>query len=153
MRSGLSASESTCFSHLRQNPLHQLPFHVCQPEASPLKFVDEFFVIDAQQVKERGLKVVHVNRIVGHIIAEFVGLAVRNAGFHAPARHPYREAARVMIAAIIVFSKLALRIVGAAKFATPDHNRVVEQTALLEVLHQSRRRLIGGFALLRDAGR
>jgi hypothetical protein len=38
--------------------------------------------------------------------------------------------------------ELALRETGAAELAAPDHERVFEQTALLEILHEPGRRLI-----------
>src|SRR6266513_4140652 len=39
----------------------------------------------------------------------------------------------MMVAAIIVLREFALRVVGPAEFAAPDHERVVEQAALFEV--------------------
>ena len=53
----------------------------------------------------------------------------------------------MMIAPVIRRRELALRIVGAPKFPAPDHQRVVEQAALLQVIDQGRRRLIGFLAL------
>src|SRR5262245_14973694 len=38
-------------------------------------------------------------------------------------------------------ARLALR--STTKFAAPDHDRIVQQAALLEILHECRRRLIG----------
>ena len=38
-------------------------------------------VVDAEQVQYRGVQVVDVDRVPGHIVAEVVGLAVGNAGF------------------------------------------------------------------------
>ena len=40
---------------------------------------------------------------------------------------------------------------GAAEFSAPDHQRVIEQTALLQVVEQSGRRLIGRAAVLFEA--
>ena len=53
----------------------------------------------------------------------------------------------MMIAAIIVRCEFALRIAGASEFTSPDHKRVLEQVALLEILDQCRSRLVCVVAL------
>ena len=70
------------------------------------------------------------------VVAVIVGLAVGHAGLDAAAGHPHGEAARVMVAAIVLAGELPLAIDGAAELAAPDHQRVVEQAALLEILDQ-----------------
>ena len=70
---------------------------------------------------------------VRDVVAEVVGLSVGNARLHAAAGHPDGEAARVVIAAVIFFGQIPLTISGAAEFAGPDHEGVIEHTAALEV--------------------
>ena len=60
----------------------------------------------------------------------------------AAARHPNAETARVMVAAEVVGADLALAVRRPAELAAPDHQRRIEQAALLEVRHQRRRRSI-----------
>ena len=65
--------------------------------------------------------------------AEFVGAADGLAAFDAAAGHPHREAGRVMVAAVALLGHR-----GAAEFAAPDDERVLEEAAGLEVLEQAR---------------
>ena len=121
-----------------------------------LELVRQLLVVDAQAVQNRGLQIVDVHRIRDDVVAEVVGLAVRDAGLDAAAGHPHGEAARMMIAAVVVVRQLALAVDGAAEFAAPDDQRVVEQAALLQILDQRGRRLIdvsGTAARDRAAGR
>ena len=53
----------------------------------------------------------------------------------------------MMVAAVIGVRQLALAIDRAAEFAAPDHQRVVQQAALLQVLDQRRRGLVDALAL------
>jgi len=78
-----------------------------------------------------GVQVVDVDFVLHGVPAVFVGRAVREAAFHAPARHPHREAERMMLAAVG-----ALRGRCAAKFAAPHHERVFEQTARFQTSEQ-----------------
>ena len=81
------------------------------------------------------------------VVAEVVGRAVDQTRLDAAAGHPHREAARMVIAAVVGRGQLALRIAGAAELAAPDHQRVVEQAALLQIGDQRGARLIGLAAL------
>src|SRR5262245_26140401 len=56
----------------------------------------------------------------------------------------------MMVAAEVIFFDFALGICGAPKLAAPDHQRVVEETALFEVLDQRGAGLVGGFGLCLD---
>ena len=78
--------------------------------------------------------------------AEVVGRAVHMPAAHAAACHPHRvRAAEVIAAGRRLARTLAER--RAAEFAAPDHKRLVEKPALLEVAHERRARLIGVAAL------
>ena len=49
---------------------------VGQPIAAALVLEDEPLVIDAEQIQQRGLEVVHVHAVANDVVAEVVGLAV-----------------------------------------------------------------------------
>ena len=59
----------------------------------------------------------------------------------------------MVIAAVVRLGERALAVDGAAEFAAPDDQRVVEQAALFQVDDQRRRGLIGAFALQREIAR
>src|SRR6185503_9997823 len=74
-------------------------------------------------------------------------LAVGHTRPDAAAGHPDREAAAVMVPAEARLREVALHEHRPAELAAPDDQRVVEQAALLQVLDEGGRRLIGVTAL------
>jgi hypothetical protein len=83
----------------------------------------EPFVIDAKEMKHRGVKVVHVDGSFDDVVAEVVGGPVRDSGFDAAAGHPNRESAHVMIAAIGLVHRCA------AELTAPNDQRVFQEIA------------------------
>ena len=55
-----------------------------------------------------------------------------------------------MVAAVVRFRQRALRVNRTPELASPDHQRVVEHAALLQILDQRRRRLVSLLALRPD---
>ncbi len=105
-------------------------------------------VVDAQAAKDGRLQIVHVDGIFGDVVAVIVGFAERHAGLDAAAGHPHGEAAAVVVAAIIGGGETALAIDGAAEFAAPDDQRVVQHAALFQVGDQRGGGLVHIFAAL-----
>ncbi len=88
-------------------------------------------MIDAQLVEYRSMKIMDVHRVFKKIVAKFVRLAINHTRLDTASGHPYAEAARVMVPAVIVLEQFALTIIGAAEFSAPDDQRFVQKTALL----------------------
>ena len=109
-----------------------LPETSVRRKSRPWKRYGRAVVVDAAQVQHGGVQVVDVDilAVFQVAVAQFVGAAVGEPALDAAAGHPDGEAVDVMIAA----DALAHR--RAAEFAAPDDQRVVEQAALLEVVHQ-----------------
>ena len=120
---------------------------VGQAEGSTLMPKSQTFVIDPHQVQDRGVQVVNVQFAFGHVKRKIVRLAI-DAGLGSAARHPHAEATRVMVSTGFAGTDLALDHGTAAKLAAPDHQRVIQHAALLQIGHQRGARLIGGFAIL-----
>jgi len=59
--------------------------HVGQAEVAALEFVSQSFVVNAEQVQQRRLKVVDVDGIFGGVVGEVVRLAERKTALHAAA--------------------------------------------------------------------
>src|SRR5439155_18159067 len=115
------------------------------PEVTTLKTIREFRVVEAEQMENGRVQVMHVHLVRGCVETEIIGLTNRNPRFHAAASQPGREAIRMMIATIIA---AALDHRGATKLAAPNYQRRVEQSALLQVLDKRGAGLIGIFAIL-----
>ena len=105
--------------------------------------IGEALVIDAHEVQDGGVQVVHVHGILGDVVAEFVGLAVTGTGFDAAAGHPHGEATRMVVAAGFGAVPLALARDAAAELAAPDDEGVLEQSATFEILDERGAGLVG----------
>ena len=88
----------------------------------------------------------YVDLVLHHIEAEFVSFTQGDSRLDAAARHPHGERIRMMVAPVVP----ALHHRRAAEFPTPDNQRVLQHAALLQILHQSRARLVGVDAVLLD---
>src|SRR5207302_8128249 len=86
-------------------------------------------------------------RALDDVVGEIIRLAVDGAALDAAAGHPDGEAARVVVAAVVGLRQPALRVDRAAELAAPQHERLVQQTALFQILHQVPRRLVHVAAL------
>ena len=120
--------------------MHDLSGHVGKPEIASAEPVGQAFVIDAEQVHDGGVEIVDVHRLrfVFEVVAVVVGGAVFDAAFDAASGHGEGEAARVMVAAAGT-----LRVSGAAEFAAPDDEGVVEHAPHFEIADERGRWLVG----------
>ena len=90
--------------------------------------VDELRVVDAEEVQNRGVEVVHVEFVFHGVEAEVIGGADGLAAAHAAAGHPHRKARGVVIAATVLLAHGS-----ATEFAAPDDEGLVEEAAGFEV--------------------
>src|SRR5215472_6561207 len=123
-----------CQQRSRQQSLHHEGRNrTSQLLVEALKFVNEPVVVNSEAMKNRSVEVAYVHRILYDVVAEGVSLAVSYPRPDAPASHPCCETSRVVIAAIVVLSQATLTVHGAAKLASPDEQRVIEQPAPFEI--------------------
>src|SRR5262249_53452724 len=135
----------------RQDSVDQFAVNVGQSEVTALKAIGQLLVIDAHAMQSGRIEVVDVDRVLDDVVAEIVSLTVADAGLDAAAGHPDRVAAAMMIPTVILLLEFSLAIDGATEFTAPDHERVVEHAALLQILHERGARLVGILALLLDS--
>ena len=75
-----------------------LPRDIGEPEVPPLETVDQPFVIQPEQVQDRGVQIVDVDRVLHHSPSEVVRLPNDRPPFHAATGQPQGEGQRMMIA-------------------------------------------------------
>src|SRR5205814_1253274 len=115
-----------------QQPIHNTRWRrTGQFLFEPLEFVSEFVVVDAQAVKNGGIEVAHVHRVLHHVVAVVVGLAKRKSGSRAAAHHPCGKTAWMVIAPIVLLRQSTLAVDRPSEFSRPNHQRVVEQSTPL----------------------
>src|SRR5262245_14275860 len=107
--------------------------HVGQTVIAPLKAERESFVIDPQAMQQCRVEIMNMNWVAGDVVTIFVRFADFDPWPYPTSRHPHAEAATVMVAPVIVL-KAPLAVDRAAEFSAPDHQRLIQEAALLEVL-------------------
>ena len=124
-----------------QNRPDDLAADVGQAEIAAGMAERQPLVVEAQEMQDRRLQVVDVDRVFDDVKPEVVGRAVDNARLDAAAGHPHREGLRMVVAAEAALEDgMAFDHRRAAELAAPDHQRFVQQAALFEVLGPGRRR-------------
>ena len=129
----------------RQNLRHHVAPDVRQSVVAPLETVGELGVPDSQQMQDGRLEVVGVDRITHHVVAKVVRRSQGNARTNPRASHPQGKRLHVVVPAIVAIARISLIHGRSAKLATPNDQRILQQSPLLEVPDQGRRRLIHGF--------
>ena len=109
--------------------------------------ISELFMVDAHQVKHGSMEIMHTYRILDGIVSEFICFAIHRSWFDSTACHPDAEALGMVVASVVGPINLTLTVIGATKFATPDHQRFIEQSSLLQVLDQACRSPVYVFCL------
>src|SRR5688500_18627751 len=89
-------------------------------------------------MEQRGIEVVHMDRVLNDIETEFIGLTVHVTCLETAPRNPNAEATIVMVAAVIP----SLHHGSAAEFTTTDYQGIFEQPALPEIPNECRAGLI-----------
>jgi hypothetical protein len=87
---------------------HQFAADIGETVVAAFEAVGEAFVVDADEMKDGRMEVVDVHRIADDVVAELIRLTEHDARLNAAARHPDREAARMMITTEVVLLNLAL---------------------------------------------
>ena len=88
-----------------------------------LESVREFSVNDAKAMKDRGVEVAHVYRILYNVVAVLISFPIGDPGPYTCTGHPGREAAGMMVTAIIVLTQPALAVYRAPELARPSRAR------------------------------
>ena len=114
-----------------------MPVNIGEPIMAALEFIGKFLVIEAEEVEEGGLEVVDVDLVLDRVEADVVRGSVGDAGFDAATGHPDGEGVGMVVPspALAIFHR-ALKEGGATELASPDHQGVIEQPSLFEVLNK-----------------
>src|SRR5437867_3193064 len=97
----LSLFPVTEFRSLSDDPFHHTPFHVRQAEVAAAIPVCQFLMIEPEQMQNRGLQIVHVDRLVDNLETEFIRLPVSQACFDTTAGENNSEAVDVVVATVV----------------------------------------------------
>ncbi len=97
-----------------------------------LETVRELGVVQTEEVHGGGVEVVDMNGVPNDVVTEVIGFSVNMTAAYAASGHEDAEAARVVIASVVVTGERALGVDGATELAAPDDECVLEKAALFE---------------------
>ena len=89
------------------------------------------------------VEIVEVIDVLGRLDAQLVGVAHHRSALDAAAGHPGHHGLLVVVAAGMGPEEVHGVIGGASEFPGPDHQGLIQQSPLLQVLQQRRDRLVG----------
>ena len=81
-------------------------------------------MVDAHQMQDRGVQIMHAHAILDSFDAQFVGGSKRHAAFDTATSQPHAESGSMMIATLVALSGWR-----SSELPTPHDQRVVEQSA------------------------
>lgn len=118
--------------------MNDAPFEIGQPEVATGKAVGQPFMVDAEEMQDRRVKIVHMGAAFDRFVTELVGCSKAKACLDAAASEKVGESLRIVVTAVTPLGKGI-----PAEFSAPPDERLFEQSALLQVGQQRRDRLIG----------
>ena len=119
-----------------------------EAEVTPGVVIRQTFMVEAQQVKDGGLKVMDVNLISGDVEAEVIGLAI-GSGLSSAACHQSGESLRVMVATRFTpEGGIGFDHGRASEFSSPDDEGFVEEPMAFEILNEGSSGLGGLFTVV-----
>ncbi len=127
--------------------MDDVAFDVGEAVVASAVAVGQVFVVEAEEVEEGGVEVVDVDGVLDGLVAVVVGAAEGEAGLGTAAGHPEGEALGIVVASV-GFPAVG----GAAEFAAPDDERVVEETAGAEVVEECGDGAVNGAAVAAKGG-
>ena len=95
-------------THFVPQWLGNVSMYIGQTMVAALELVRQQTVVDTQQMQDRGVKIVDVDRILGDVVAEFVGGTVTCSRSNTTARYPDRKAARMMVTSVVFLGQASL---------------------------------------------
>ena len=96
--------------------------NIGQPIISSLEAIGQSRVVEAQEMKNRRVQVMNVDRVLDRIETEIVTLAVHEPPLKTTTRHPNTERSVVVVSAVV--ASLDHRC--PSKFTPPNHQGVLE---------------------------
>ena len=97
--------------------------NICKPVLAPLVFEGQLFVLDPQQMQNRRIEVMHVDGILGDVVAVIIGAAMHMPLLHPGAAQQGGETPGMVVTAPVLVWRLGVN--GPAELPSPDNQGVV----------------------------
>ena len=116
--------------------------NIRETEIPSLELVRHTFVIDPQQVEDRGMQIMDMNPVLRHVHAVIVRFTVGHTTANPAASQPHAQATGMVVASIVTGTQGPLGIDRTTKLPTPHQDRIIKHSSLFQIPDESCRRLI-----------
>src|SRR5688500_576952 len=99
--------------------MHDIAVDIGEPKIAAGVTVRESLMIQAKNVQQRRMKIVHVDRVFDGAVTKVVGGTPGESRSNSAARHPHRECVWMVTSAVAVFHHGS-----ATEFSAPENQRV-----------------------------
>ena len=128
-----------------QQVVANLAENIRQAIITPLETVIQALMIEAEQVQDRCLEIVYMNRVLSDSEAELITFAVGDAPLETAAGHEHRIAVRIVVPTEHLASGCAALPERSPSELTAENDQGrLKQAPALQVIQQRRDRLVGG---------
>ena len=132
----------------RKDFLDDISCYIGQAKIPALETIGQFGVVEAKEVKDGGMEIIHVHRVFDGVPAKIVRFAEDLPSLYSPPRHPNAVSEGMMIAPSDTRKcSPVLTERRAAELGCPHHQCRVQQSTLLQVSKQGSNRLIHNLAI------
>lgn len=124
-------------------------FHTGKPLVETECSVSQFFVVQAEEVKQGGVKVVDMHGAACDPITQFVGSTMNITGFDPTPRHPNGEGFLVVVPTHLGFLTRSIRTLSHGsppEFGAPHHQGFIQQPPFLQIFEEGGNGLVHLFA-------
>ena len=109
-----------------------MPVHIGQTPFKAVVIKAQSLMVEPHEMQDGSVEIIYARAIIHGLEAKLITGTVAHTRLHARAGHKAGECARVVVAT----STVALQERHAAEFRGPNDERVIKQTAALEVANQ-----------------
>ena len=131
---------------LGDDPVGNIAADVRQSEIAPGIPIGQLGMIDAHEMENRRVKIMHVHGILDDPHAQFVRRAVDETRLHAAAGHHHGKGLVLMIPTQL-FGFAHCGVGRSSKFPAPDHKGILKKPPVFQVFNQGGARLVPAYAL------
>ena len=101
---------------------------ISEPIIAARVTISELFVVDAKQVQDGGVNVMDMHFIHGCLESKFIALSVGGATTCSTSCEEHAKAMGVVVTSVAIFTHRC-----AAKFASPNNERIIEHSPLFQI--------------------
>ncbi len=124
---------------------------VGEGELLAVSLVGEFFVVEPEELEERGVVIVMGDDAFDRAVTPFVGFAMDVSAFESATGEPHAESVSIVVAAALFAASVVLQNGQPAHFTAPMNDGAIEEAQCPQIVHERSGRAIDGLTIFRQS--